>query len=160
LFVLRLCTGNNLRDQADLASARSVTTGSWFSDCIGASGLLIIVGSRGSSSAKSELSPLTERSGTSAISGRTQIDRFCSSARVQIGGVEFPTDLIVMGNQDATIDVIQVMNWLTTYQVSLRCDKRTVNLVSLSGEEVLLELVLSGPRKGSCHQVTAHIEEI
>jgi hypothetical protein len=32
--------------------------------------------------------------------------------------------------------------------------------VSLSGEEVLVELVLSGPRKGSCHQVTAHIEEI
>jgi hypothetical protein len=25
---------------------------------------------------------------------------------------------------------------------------------------VLVELVLSGPRKGSCHQVTAHIEEI
>jgi hypothetical protein len=32
--------------------------------------------------------------------------------------------------------------------------------VSLSGEEVLVELVLSGPRKGSCHQVTSHIEEI
>jgi hypothetical protein len=39
-------------------------------------------------------------------------------------------------------------------------NKRTVKLVSLSGEEVLVELVLSGPRKGSCHQVTAHIEEI
>ena len=25
---------------------------------------------------------------------------------------------------------------------------------------MLVELVLSGPRKGSCHQVTAHIEEI
>jgi hypothetical protein len=35
-----------------------------------------------------------------------------------------------------------------------------VKLVSLSGEEVLVELVLSGPRKESCHQVTAHIEEI
>jgi hypothetical protein len=52
------------------------------------------------------------------------------------------------------------MNWLTKYQASLSCDKRTVKLVSLSGEEVLVELVLSGPRKGSCHQVTAHIEEI
>jgi hypothetical protein len=66
LFVLRLRTGNDLRDQADLASARSVTTGSWFSDCIGASGLLVVVGA----SAKSELSPLTERSGTSVISQR------------------------------------------------------------------------------------------
>jgi hypothetical protein len=70
LFLVRsrLRTGNDLRDQADLSSARSVTTGSWFSDCIGASGLLVVVGSRGSSSAKSELSPLTERSSTSVIS--------------------------------------------------------------------------------------------
>jgi hypothetical protein len=65
-----------------------------------------------------------------------------------------------MGNQDTTIDVILGMNWLTKYQASHSCDKRTVKLVSLSGEEVLVELVLSGSRKGSCHQVTAHIEEI
>jgi hypothetical protein len=68
-----LRTENDLRDQVDLASARSVTTRSWFSDCIGASGLLVVVGSRGSSSAKSELSPLTERSGTSAISPSGQV---------------------------------------------------------------------------------------
>jgi hypothetical protein len=59
-----------------------------------------------------------------------------------------------------TIDVILGMNWLTKYQANLSCDKRTMKLVSLSGEEVLVELVLSGPREGSCHQVTAHIEEI
>jgi hypothetical protein len=35
-----------------------------------------------------------------------------------------------------------------------------VKLVSLSGEEVLVELVLSRSRKGSYHQVTARIEEI
>ena len=52
------------------------------------------------------------------------------------------------------------MIWLTKYQESLSCDKRTVKLVSLSGEEVLVELVLTGPRQGSCHHVTAHIEEI
>jgi hypothetical protein len=96
----------------------------------------------------------------SSIRGRTQMDRFCPCARVQIRGIEFPVDLIVMGNHDAIIDVILGMNWLTKYQVSLSCDKRTVKLVSLSGEEVLVELVLSGSRKGSCHQVTAHIEEI
>jgi hypothetical protein len=95
----------------------------------------------------------------SSIVGRTQTDRFCPSARVQIRGIEFPANLIVMGNQDATIDVILGMNWLTKYQASLSCDKRTVKLVSLSGEEVSVELVLSGPRKGSYHQVTAHIEE-
>ncbi len=68
LFVLQVRTGNDPRDQADLASARSVTIGSWFSDCIGASGSLIVVGSWGSTSTKSELSPLTERSGTPALS--------------------------------------------------------------------------------------------
>ena len=41
----RLRTGNDLRDQADLASTMSVTTGSWFSDGIGASGSLVVVGS-------------------------------------------------------------------------------------------------------------------
>jgi hypothetical protein len=39
LFVFRLRTGIDLRDQADLAPATSVTIGSWFSDCIGASSL-------------------------------------------------------------------------------------------------------------------------
>jgi hypothetical protein len=34
-----LRTGIDLRDQADLAPARSVTIGSWFSDCIGTSSL-------------------------------------------------------------------------------------------------------------------------
>ena len=87
-------------------------------------------------------------------------DRFCPSAKVQIRGIEFPADLIVMSNRDTTIDVILGMNWLTKYKASLSCDKRIVKLVSLSGEEVLVELVLSGSRKGSCHQVTAHIEDI
>jgi hypothetical protein len=45
LFVLRLCTRIDLRDQADLALARLVTIGSWFNDCIGASSLLVVVGS-------------------------------------------------------------------------------------------------------------------
>jgi hypothetical protein len=41
LFVLRLHTGIDLRDKADLALARLVTIGSWFSDCIGASSLTL-----------------------------------------------------------------------------------------------------------------------
>jgi hypothetical protein len=95
-----------------------------------------------------------------SVGGRTQMDRFCPSAKFGIRGITFPADLIVMGNQDTTIDVILGMNLLTKYQASLSCDKRTVKLVSLSGEEVLVELVLSRSRKGSCHQVTTHIEEI
>jgi hypothetical protein len=60
-----------------------------------------------------------------------------------------------MGTRDVDIDVILGMNWLTKYQTCLSYDKRTVKLVSLSGEEVLVELVLSGPRRGICHQITA-----
>jgi hypothetical protein len=52
------------------------------------------------------------------------------------------------------------MNWLTKYQAGLNCDKRTVILVSLSREEVLVELTLSRPRKGSCHQIAAHSEAV
>jgi hypothetical protein len=62
--------------------------------------------------------------------------------------------MIVMGTQDVDIDAILGMNWLTKYEVGLSCDKRTVKLVSLSGEEVWVELVLSGTRKESCHQIT------
>jgi hypothetical protein len=40
LFVRRLRTGIDLRDQTDLAPARSVTIGNWFSDCIGTSSLV------------------------------------------------------------------------------------------------------------------------
>jgi hypothetical protein len=65
----------------------------------------------------------------SSVGGRTQTDRFCPSARVQIRGIEFPANLIVMGNQDTTIDVILRMNWLTKYQASLSCDQRIVKLV-------------------------------
>jgi hypothetical protein len=65
-----------------------------------------------------------------------------------------------MGTQDVAIDVILGMNWLTKYQASLRCDERTVRLVSLSGEEVSVELILFGPKKGRCHQITAHSEEV
>jgi hypothetical protein len=96
----------------------------------------------------------------SSVGGRTQTDKFCPSARVQIRGIEFPADLIIMGTQVVDIDVILGMNWLTKYQASLSCDKRTVRLMSLSGEEVLVELILSEPTKGSCHQISIHSEEV
>jgi hypothetical protein len=48
-----------------------------------------------------------------SIGVRTQTDKFCPSARVQIRGIEFPVDLIVMGTPDVDIYVILGMNWLT-----------------------------------------------
>jgi hypothetical protein len=66
------------------------------------------------------VAPMCPPMRVSSVGGRTQIDRFCPSAKVQIRGIEFPADLIVMGNQDTTIDVILGMHWLTKYQASLR----------------------------------------
>jgi hypothetical protein len=78
------------------------------------------------------VAPMNPPMRVSSVGGRTQTDRFCPSAKVQIRGIEFPADLIFMSNQDTTIDVILGMNWLTKYQASLSCDKRTVKLVSPS----------------------------
>jgi hypothetical protein len=64
-----------------------------------------------------------------------------------------------MGTRDVDIYVILGMNWLTKYQACLSFDKRTVRLMSLS-EEVLVELILSELRKGSCHQISVHSEEV
>jgi hypothetical protein len=55
----------------------------------------------------------------SSIGGRTQTDKFCPSARVQIRRIEFLADLIVMGTEDVDIDFILGMNWLTKYQAVL-----------------------------------------
>jgi hypothetical protein len=56
------------------------------------------------------IAPMYPPMRVSSIGGRIQTDRFFPSARVQIRGIEFPADLIVMGNQDTTIDVILGMN--------------------------------------------------
>jgi hypothetical protein len=95
----------------------------------------------------------------SSVSGRIQTDRLCPNARVEIRGIEFPADLVVMGTRDIDIDVILGMNWLTKYQAGLSCDKRTVRLVSSSGEQVVVEMLPSKPRKGSCHHISVDSKE-
>jgi hypothetical protein len=96
----------------------------------------------------------------SSVGGRTQTDKLCPNTRVEIRGIEFPANLIVMGTQDVDIYVILGMNYLTKYRACLRCDKRTMRLVSLSGEEVLVEMSLSKRKKGSCHQISIDSEEV
>jgi hypothetical protein len=49
------------------------------------------------------------------------------NVKVEIRGIEFPTNLIVMGTQG--IDVILGINWLDKYQAIISCDKRTMKLV-------------------------------
>jgi hypothetical protein len=76
---------------------------------------------------------------------------------VEIRGIEFTANLIVMGTQG--IDVILGMNWLDKYQAIVSCDKRTIKLMSPLGEEVVTELVPPEPRKGSCHQMAIDSSE-
>jgi hypothetical protein len=76
---------------------------------------------------------------------------------VEIRGIAFPANLIVMGTQG--IDVILGMNWLDKYQVVISFDKRTIKLMSPLGEEVVTELVPPEPRKGSCYQMAIDSKE-
>jgi hypothetical protein len=76
---------------------------------------------------------------------------------VEIRGIEFPANLIVMGTQE--VDVILGMNWLDKYQAIISCDKRTIKLVSPLGEEMVAEFVSPDPRKGGCHQMAIDSKE-
>jgi hypothetical protein len=89
--------------------------------------------------------------------GRIRADSICLNVSVEIRGVVFPTNLIVMSTQG--IDVILGMNWLDKYQAIISCDKRIIKLVSPLGEEVVAELVSPEPRKGSCHQMAIDSKE-
>jgi hypothetical protein len=83
--------------------------------------------------------------------GRIRADSICLNVSVEVRGIVFPANLIVMGTQG--IDVILGMNWLDKYQAIISCDKRTVKLVSPLGEEFVVELISPEPRKGSCYQM-------
>jgi hypothetical protein len=76
---------------------------------------------------------------------------------VEIRGIAFPANLIVMGTQG--IDVILGMNWLDKYQAIISCVRRIIKLVSPLGEEVVAELVSPELRKGSCYQMAIDSKE-
>jgi hypothetical protein len=89
--------------------------------------------------------------------GRIRADSICLNVSVEIRGIAFPTNLIVMGTQG--IDVILGMNWLDKYQAVISYDKMTIKLMFPIGEEVMTELVPPEPRKGSCYQMTIDSNE-
>jgi hypothetical protein len=89
--------------------------------------------------------------------GRIRADSICLNVSVEIRGIAFLANLIVMGTQG--IDVILGMNWLDKYQAIISCDKRTIKLVSPLGEEVVTELVLPELKKGSCYQMAVDSSE-
>jgi hypothetical protein len=89
--------------------------------------------------------------------GRIRVDSICLNVSVEIRGIVFPANLIVMGTQG--IDVILGMNWLDKYQAIISCDKRIIKSVSPLGEEVVTELISPVPRKGGCHQMAIDSKE-
>jgi hypothetical protein len=89
--------------------------------------------------------------------GKVRADNVCLNVSMEIRGIEFPANLIVMGTQG--IDVILGINWLGKYRAVISCDKRIIKLVSPLGEEVVTKLVSPEPRKGGCHQMTIDSKE-
>jgi hypothetical protein len=84
-----------------------------------------------------------------SIEGKVQSDRMCLNLRIEIRGIDFPANLVVMGTQG--LDVILGMNWLHRNKATISCDKRTVKLVSPSRKEVVTELYLPELEEGACH---------
>jgi hypothetical protein len=104
--------------------------------------------------------PITTMSTTNQIDstgGRIRDDSVCLNVSVEIRGITFPANLIVMSTQG--IDVILGINWLDKYRAVISCDKRTIKLMSPIGEEVVTELVPPEPRKGSCYQMAIDSSE-
>jgi hypothetical protein len=64
----------------------------------------------------------------------------CLNLRIEIRGIDFLANLVVMGTQG--LDVILGMNWLHRNQATVSCDKRRVKLVSPSAKEVVTKLFM------------------
>jgi hypothetical protein len=92
-----------------------------------------------------------------SVGGRIRADSVCLNVSVEIRGIAFPANLIVMSTRG--IDVILGINWLDKYQTTISCDKRTIKFMSPLGEEVMTELVPPEPRKGSCYQMAIDSSE-
>jgi hypothetical protein len=92
-----------------------------------------------------------------SVGGKVQEDKICSNVRVEIRGIGFPSDLIVINTHG--VDVILGMNWLMKYEASVSCDKRTVTLKCPPGEEVVAELRMPKTAKEDCHQISVDSKE-
>jgi hypothetical protein len=92
-----------------------------------------------------------------SIGGKVRSDRICLNLRIEIRGIDFPANLVVMGTQG--LDVILGMNWIDRNQATVSCDKRTVKLVSPSGKEIVTKLYLSELEEGAYHYLSVDDKE-
>jgi hypothetical protein len=92
-----------------------------------------------------------------SVGGKVQSDKMCPNLRIEIRGIDFLANLVVMGTQG--LDVILGMNWLYRNQATVSCDKTTVKLVSPSGKEVITELYMPELEEGACHYLSVDDKE-
>jgi hypothetical protein len=92
-----------------------------------------------------------------SVRGKVQSDKMCPNLRIEIRGIDFPANLVVIGTQG--LDVILGMNWLHRNQATVSCDKRTIKLVSPSGKEVVTELYMPKLEEGACHYLSVDGKE-
>jgi hypothetical protein len=92
-----------------------------------------------------------------SVGGKVQSDRMCLNLWIEIRGIDFLANLVVMGTQG--LDVILGMNWLHRNKATVSCDKSTVKLVSPSGKEVVTELYLPELEEGACHYLSVDNKE-
>jgi hypothetical protein len=92
-----------------------------------------------------------------SVGGKVQSHRICPSLRIEIRGIDFPANLVVMGTQG--LDVILGMNWLHRNQAIVSSDKGTIKLVSPSEKEVVTKLYLPKLEEGACHYLSVDGKE-
>jgi hypothetical protein len=80
----------------------------------------------------------------------------CLNLRIEIRGIDFPANLVVIGTQG--LYVILGMIWLHRNQATINCDKRIVKLVSPSRKEVVTELYMP-ELEGAYHHLSVDGKE-
>jgi hypothetical protein len=93
-----------------------------------------------------------------SVGGKVQLDKMCPNLRIEIRGIDFPANLVVMGTQG--LDVILGMNWLHRNQATVSCDKRTVKLVSPFEKKIVTELFMPNLEEGACHHMSVDGKEV
>jgi hypothetical protein len=92
-----------------------------------------------------------------SVGEKVQSDRMCPNLRIEIRGIDFPANLVVMGTQG--LDIILGMNWLHKNKATVSCDKGTVKLVSPSRKEVVTKMYLPKLEGGACDYLSVDDKE-
>jgi predicted aspartyl protease len=103
------------------------------------------------------LQPMIPPLRVNSVGEKVQSDKMCLNLRIEIRGIDFPANLVVISTQG--LYVILGMNWLHRNQTTINCDKRIVKLVSPSRKEVVTELYMPELEEGACHHLSVDGKE-